>query len=100
VQERKGVFAFGSNKNQNNLAPQVILASAVLDVPQAFLNVARRVKEKTFKAEIMRMGMKEGVVALAINPQLQNQLPQTVAARVEEAQSGILAGTVEVPQGF
>ncbi|MGH7495342.1 MAG: BMP family lipoprotein [bacterium] len=100
VQERKGVFAFGSNKNQNNIAPEVILASAVLDVPQAFLNVARRVKDKTFKAEIMRMGMKEGVVALAINPRLQNLIPPSIAARIEEVQNGILAGRVEIPQGF
>lgn len=100
AQERRGVYAFGSNKNQNELAPDVILASAVLDVSQAFLNVARAVKEKTFKAEIMRMGMKENVVALVINPALQDAIPPAVAARVEEIKQGILAGQVTVPMGF
>jgi basic membrane lipoprotein Med (substrate-binding protein (PBP1-ABC) superfamily) len=100
VQEHQGVFAFGSNKNQNDVAPAAILASAVLDVPQAFLNVARRVKEKTFRAEIMRLGMKDGVVALAINPRLQNRIPPPVSAKIEEVKSGILAGSVEIPQGF
>lgn len=100
AQERRGVYAFGSNKNQNEVAPQVILASAVLDVPQAFLNVARAVKEKTFKAEIMRMGMKENVVALVLNPALQGAIPAAVAARVEEVKQGILAGQVTVPMGF
>ncbi len=53
------MFAFDSNKIQINVPTLVILASAILDIPQAFLNVARRVKEKSFKAEIMRMGMKD-----------------------------------------
>jgi len=33
----RNVRCFGSNKNQNDLAPDVIVASAVLDVPSAFL---------------------------------------------------------------
>ncbi len=100
VQERAGVFAYGSNRNQNEIAPQVILASAVLDIPQAFVNVAHRVKEKAFQAEIMRLGMKEEVVSLAINPQLQAKIPSEVSAQIAEVKDGILAGTVAVPQGF
>lgn len=100
TRERSGVFAFGTNKDQNALAPQTILASAVLDIPQAFVNVARRVKEKTFKPEIMRLGMKEGVVSLALNPQLQERIPAAVSVKIEEIKSNILAGAVEVPQGF
>ncbi|MDZ7267092.1 MAG: BMP family protein [candidate division KSB1 bacterium] len=100
AQERGGVYVFGSNKNQNEVAPQVVLASAVLDVPQAFLNVARAVKEKTFKAKIMRMGMKENVVALVINPALQHVIPPAVAARVEKVKQDILTGQITVPMGF
>lgn len=96
----RGVFAFGSNKNQNAIAPQVILASAVLDVPQAFLNIAQAVKENRFKAEIMRMGMKDHVVSLALNPELQNKIPAEVMAKIEEVKQGILAGQIEVPMGF
>lgn len=100
VQERGGVFAYGSNKNQNGIAPQVVLASAVLDVPQAFVNVARRVKEKTFQAEMMRMGMKDEVVSLEINPALRDKIPANVLARIEEVKTGILAGQVELPVGY
>ncbi len=100
AQERKGVFAFGSNKNQNSIAPQVILASAVLEVPQAFLSVARRVQEKTFKSEVMRLGMQEGVVSLALNPQLQDQIPPEVQSKIAEVRAGILAQQIEIPMGF
>ena len=50
--ERK-VRCFGSNKNQNDLAPDVILASAVLDMPPAFVYMARRsARERSrFRAE-------------------------------------------------
>ncbi len=100
VQERGNVFAFGSNKNQNEIAPNVVLASAVLNVPQAFVNVARRVKEKTFHAELMRMGMKDGVVSLEINPKLQDKIPAHVLAKIEEVKTGILAGQVALPVGY
>ncbi|HEV8268829.1 MAG TPA: BMP family protein, partial [Thermoanaerobaculia bacterium] len=43
----RGIYAFGTNKDQNALAPSVI-ASAVIDMPHAFVETARRVKEKRF----------------------------------------------------
>lgn len=100
VQERGTAFAFGSNKNQNEIAPEVVLASAVLNVPQAFVNVAQRVKNKTFHAELLRLGMKDNVVALALNPKLQDKIPAQVLAKIEEVKAGILAGQVELPVGY
>jgi basic membrane lipoprotein Med (substrate-binding protein (PBP1-ABC) superfamily) len=100
VQEQPGIYAFGSNKNQNSVAPRAVLASAVLDIPQAFITIARRVKEKTFKAEIMRMGMEEGVVALEINPGLQDLIAAAVMAKIEAGKQGIISGQIEVPIGF
>lgn len=101
VQERhKGVYAFGSNKDQNNIAPDVILASASLSVPNAYVTVAKKVKEKTFKAEPMRLGMKEEAVSLILNPKLESKIPSDVKTLIEESQQKILAGTLHVPKGF
>ena len=50
--QARGVLAFGTNKNQNEIAPDVILASAVIDIPGAFLRVAQEVKDKRFRAGI------------------------------------------------
>jgi basic membrane protein A len=91
------VFAFGSNKNQNDVAPDVVIASAVSDIPRAFVEVAREVKEGRFAGRIERMGMKEGVVSLVFNPRLESQIPSAVKERIEQARQSIIAGTLKVP---
>jgi basic membrane protein A len=93
----KHVFAFGSNKNQNDIAPDVVIASAVSDIPRAFVEVAREVKEGRFTGRIERMGMKEGVVSLVFNPRLEPQIPTAARKRVEQARQAIIAGTLKVP---
>jgi len=100
VKERTGVFAFGTNKNQNDIAPEVVLASAVLDVPQAFVTIARQVKDGVFKAQIERMGMKDGVVSLVINPQLAHVLSAELMKEIEDTRQDILSNELVVPMGF
>ncbi|HXQ20502.1 MAG TPA: BMP family protein [Candidatus Acidoferrales bacterium] len=91
------VYAFGSNKNQNDVAPDVVIASAVIDIPRAFLAVAKEVREGRFEGRIERMGMKDGVVSLLINPRLEPQIPADVKARIAQARDAILAGTLQIP---
>ncbi|MGH7359853.1 MAG: BMP family protein, partial [Candidatus Rokuibacteriota bacterium] len=38
AKERRNVFVFGANSNQNNVAPDVIIGSVVIDLPHAFLS--------------------------------------------------------------
>jgi basic membrane protein A len=95
--QAKRVFAFGSNKNQNDVAPDVVIASAVSDIPRAFVEVAREVKEGRFSGRIERMGMKDGVVSLVFNPRLESQIPSAVKTRIEQARQAIIAGTLQVP---
>src|SRR5262249_42946235 len=38
------IYALGSNRNQNEVAPDVVLASAVTSIPQAFLKIATQVR--------------------------------------------------------
>src|SRR6266849_10014907 len=71
--ERK-VRCFGSNKNQNDLAPDVIVASAVLDVPAAFVRIARLVHDHKFTPHVYWLGMKENVVSLVWHDQLKSTL--------------------------
>lgn len=97
--ERK-VRCFGSNKNQNDLAPDVIVASAVLDVPGAVLKMARTVKEGRFTPAIQYFGMKEGVVTLEWNERLKSQISPATVAEVERLEAQIKAGTLKVPTGF
>ncbi len=96
AQERH-VYAFGSNKNQNDIAPDVVLASAVADIPHGFLEIAKQVKNNTFVARIEKLGMKDGVVSLVINPRLADRIPAAVKDRIERARAAIVSGKLQVP---
>lgn len=95
----RGIRVFGSNKNQNPVAPEVILASAVIDIPRGFLLVAREVKEGRFTPEVHRMTMADGIISLVYNPELKSAIPEEVLHRVEEKKQEIIAKEFKVPRG-
>ena len=98
VRENPGVVALGANKDQNAVAPDVIAASAALDVPHALLVVARRVREGRFQPGVMFFGIKDGVVDLVYNDQLSARIPGPLRARIAAARDSIIAGTLRVPR--
>lgn len=91
------VYAFGSNKDQNQIEPDAVIASAVADIPRGFLTVAREVKAGRFEGKIEKLGTKDGVVSLVLNPRLQERIPADLQARIEAARAAIVAGTLQVP---
>ena len=95
--QQRQVLAFGANKNQNDVAPDVVLASAVIDIPKGFLTVARQVRDKTFVAKIETLGMTDGVISLQYNDALADRIPPEVRAKIDAAQQAILAGTLVPP---
>lgn len=97
--ERK-VRCFGSNKNQNGLAPEVIVASAVLDVPAAFMRMATLVHDGKFTPQIQRLGMNEGIVSLVWNDRLKPSMSPATVSEVERIEKEIRAGSLVVPRGF
>ncbi len=103
VEERaaagRRVYAFGTNANQNEMAPAVVLGSATLDIPGALLAVARRVAQGEFRAEPLRLGMREGVVALELNPALADRIPEPLRAELAQLEARIRSGELEVPRG-
>ena len=76
ARESKGVSVFGANANQNDVAPDVVIASVVIDLPHAFLLVARSVHDKTFTAHVLRLGSETQVVELVLNPRLSARVRQ------------------------
>jgi basic membrane lipoprotein Med (substrate-binding protein (PBP1-ABC) superfamily) len=97
--ERK-IRCFGSNKNQNDLAPDVIVASAVLDVPAAFVRMATAVRDHQFKPQIQYLGMNEGIVSLVWNDKLKGTLKPETVSEVARVEQEIRSGRVKVPRGF
>lgn len=97
ARESPGVLALGSNRDQNGVAPDVIVASATLDVPHALLLVARIVKEGRFRPGVMFFGIRDGVVELAYNPSLADRVTAQLRRRIAAARDSIIAGTLKVP---
>ena len=95
----RNVWVFGSNSDQNAVAPSVTLGSVVIDLPHAFLTVGRQVKDHTFRPGVIYLGTKSEVVRLVLNPVLGDRLPARVRADVEAARERIAAGTLEPPHG-
>lgn len=94
----RGVYAFGSNRDQNALAPSV-LASAVIDLPRAFVEAARTVKEGRFDGQPIRYGLKSGVISFVWNPALLGRVPAPVVDEVERTRERIVSGALVVPRG-
>jgi basic membrane lipoprotein Med (substrate-binding protein (PBP1-ABC) superfamily) len=98
VQESKAkeVLTFGANSDQTSLAPDVILANSVLDIPRAFVLVAESVRDGKFDGSPSILGMKEGVVSVVYNPALQQKIPAGLQQKVEAAKAEIIAGRLQL----
>ncbi len=93
------VYAFGTNRNQNEMAPDVVLASATLDIPAAFVEVARRVRDGGFTAVPVRLGLASGIVAVEMNPRLAGAIPAELRAELDSLEARIRSGDLVVPRG-
>jgi basic membrane protein A and related proteins len=93
----RGVFAFGSNRAQHDVAPTAVLASAVIDIPGAFVAVAREVKDGTFRSRIIEEHMADGTIAVVYSPTLAAKIPADVRGLVDQTEAAIRAGTIKVP---
>lgn len=96
ARDKKNVFIIGSNSNQNGVAPDVTLGSVVIDLPLAFLTVAKQVKAGTFKPGVLELGEQSHVVTLVLNPTLARQIPQAAHTRIDSLQQKMLTGQFKV----
>ncbi len=99
VEKGERVYAFGTNRNQNDMAPEAVIASATLNIPAAFVEVARRVKQGRFEARPLRLGMASDIVRLEMNERLQGRIPSEVAEELVRLGEQIRKGELVVPRG-
>jgi basic membrane lipoprotein Med (substrate-binding protein (PBP1-ABC) superfamily) len=99
ARESGKTLVFGSNSNQNGVAPEVVIGSVVVDVPHAFLSVARAIVANTFVPRVVAMGSKEDAVRLELNPRLQSRIPAAALKAVDSVRAGIAAGSIVIPPG-
>jgi basic membrane protein A len=97
AREKKNAFVIGSNSNQNSVAPDVTLGSVVIDLPLAFLTIAKQVQAGTFKPRVIELGESSHVVTLVLNPSMAQRIPPTTRARIDSLQAKMLAGQLTIP---
>ncbi len=98
AREKKNVYVIGSNSNQNGVAPDVTLGSVVIDLPLAFLTIAKQVKAGTFQPGVVRLGESSRVVTLVLNPALRDRIPATALAKIDSLQTAMHAGAFTLPR--
>jgi basic membrane protein A len=92
ARETGRALVFGSNADQNSVAPDVILGSVVIDLPHAFLLIAKEVKEGRFPGRRIELGAEDDVVRLALNPALAARIPSDVRRRADSVWAEFRAG--------
>jgi basic membrane lipoprotein Med (substrate-binding protein (PBP1-ABC) superfamily) len=92
--KEKGIVAIGSNRNQNDVLPGTVIASATADIAQCMLDLAKEAKEGRFKPRTILLDMKSGLVDLKLSPSL--TLPADVTKEIDDARKAIIAGTLDI----
>jgi basic membrane protein A and related proteins len=93
VKEAKNVRIIGSNANQNDIAPDHTLGSVVIDLPHAFLLIARAVRAGSFTGKVFSLGLHDNVVTFVLNPRMNEVVPKETLAAVDSVRAQMITGT-------
>ncbi|MDH3223804.1 MAG: BMP family protein [Gemmatimonadota bacterium] len=92
-----GVWAMGMNNDQNDVAPDVVLGSAVIDIPGVFLQVARAWQAGTLEGPLYT-GLAAGAVSFVPNPALLERYSPELLSHLQAAADSIAGGMLDVPR--
>jgi basic membrane lipoprotein Med (substrate-binding protein (PBP1-ABC) superfamily) len=97
AKEKGGVRVIGANSDQTKVAPEVVQGSVVIDIPHAFLEVARAVRAPDFAPRVFSFGTASDVVKWVDNPALAGDVPAATRALLDSLTTEIRAGRFTVP---
>ncbi len=92
----RGLLAFGCNRDQTSKAPDVIVASAVAEIPELLVALAIEARDGRFKGGARSFGTAEGAVRVAFNPKLAERVPAAARTAMEAAAAAIARGELRV----
>jgi basic membrane protein A and related proteins len=92
ARELGNIYVFGANLDQTAQAPDRVPGSAVIDLPHAFLLVARQVQAGTYRPRVETFGLRSDVVRYVSNHAFDSIVPPPLQARVRAAADSIAAG--------
>lgn len=92
----EGIFAIGVDIDQNHVAPEAVLTSAIKKIPESVEVVLQSIVDGNFQSGTVSYGLAEDATGLAPFHQHDSIVPQSVKDAVAEAIEGILDGSIEV----
>jgi len=92
--KEKGVYAIGVDADQNYVAPETVVTSAVKKVDVATYTVIKDTKEGNFKSGVVYFDLSNDGVGLA---PFMKGVPQDVIDKVNNIAEDIKAGKIEIP---
>lgn len=98
VADGRFAWAIGMNSDQNDVAPDVILGSAVIRIPEAFLETALSWQRGNVGGAAIYAGARQQVVDFVHNPLLVDVLSPDALERIAEARELIRTGGLDVPR--
>jgi len=96
AEEAQNVLVFGSNRNQNSIAPNVCLASAVIEMPKAFVELAKSVQNNKFTADFIELNVPKGTVSVQWNAALKAKVPPALMQKLTAAEKDIKSGKLKI----
>ncbi|NCN05907.1 MAG: BMP family ABC transporter substrate-binding protein [Spirochaetales bacterium] len=92
----QGRWAIGVDRDQNDLAPENVLTSAMKRVDNAMFNVAKELAAGRFAGgTTVEYGLAEGGVGIA--PSSNKHVPADILAEVQQIENRITTGALQVP---
>ncbi len=88
----RSVLCFAAPRNLNDRAPESVLASVVVDVPAAMVEIAALVRNGRFEPHAFSYGMEEGIVTIAWNEDLRRRIPPEAMKRIDAMEAAIREG--------
>lgn len=90
-------YAIGVDMDQNHLAPDHVITSAMKYVDNAIFDVAKQLKDGNFPGgQTVNYGLKDGGVGIA--PTSDKHVPAEILEEVKDVEEQIIAGEVFVPK--
>lgn len=91
-------WALGMNRDQNEVAPDVILGSAVIHIPDAFLEVAVAWQRGELGGAPVYAGASDGVIDFVLNPAVADRVPAELMTAAVAERERIRSGELQVPR--
>jgi len=90
-------WAIGMNRDQNDIAPEVTLGSAVIRIEDAFMEITEAWRAGQVGGAAYYAGASGSVVDFVANPAVMDRIPAELLERIEEMRVAIRAGEFDPP---